>query len=117
MDALSSPEILLFGPFRFERRSRLLFRCAEDGRYQPVSIGSRALEVLGVLTERAGDLVTKDEIMRAAWAGTVVEENNLTVQISTLRRVLGAGPEGESCIQTMSGKGYRFVLPVTQLEE
>ncbi len=117
MDALSSPEILFFGAFRFDRRSRLLFLCTEGGRYQPVSIGSRALAVLGVLTERAGDLVTKDEIMRAAWPGTVVEENNLTVQISTLRRVLGAGSEGGSCIQTMSGKGYRFVLPVTQLEE
>jgi len=65
MDALSSPDILLFGPFRFDRRGGLLFRCAEDGRYQPVSIGSRALTVLGMLTERPGDLVTKDEIIGA----------------------------------------------------
>lgn len=117
MDALSSPEILQFGPFRFDRRDRLLFRCTEDGRYLPVSIGARALAVLEVLTERPGRLVSKDEIMRVAWHGLAVEEGNLTVQISTLRRVIGAGSEGGSCIQTMSGKGYRFVLPVTQLEE
>ena len=117
MDARSSPEILLFGPFRFDRRDRLLFRCTEDGRYLPVSIGARALAVLEVLTERPGRLVSKDEIMRVAWHGLAVEEGNLTVQISTLRRILDAGSGGESCIQTMSGKGYRFVLRVTQLEE
>jgi adenylate cyclase len=114
MDALRSPDILLFGPFRFDRRGSFLFRRAEDGRYQPVSLGSRALTVLGVLTERPGDLVTKDEIMCAVWPGTVVEESNLTVQISTLRRILDAGSEGDSCIQTVSGRGYRFVLPTTR---
>ena len=117
MDALSSPEILLFGPFRFDRRGRLLFRCAEDGRYLPVSIGSRALAVLEVLTERPGDLVSKDEIMGVAWPGLTVEEGNITVQISTLRRILDAGSEGESCIQTVSGRGYRFVRHVTRYEE
>jgi DNA-binding winged helix-turn-helix (wHTH) protein len=117
MDALNSPEILLFGPFRFDRRGRLLFRCAEDGRYQPVSLGSRALAVLRALTKRPGDLMTKDEIMRAVWPGTVVEESNLTVQISALRRILDAGSEGESCIQTVSGRGYRFVRHVTRHEE
>jgi TolB-like protein/DNA-binding winged helix-turn-helix (wHTH) protein len=114
MDALSTPEILLFGSFRFDRRSKLLFRCGEgDDRYRPVSVGSRALTVLGVLTERPGDLVSRDEIMRVAWPGLTVEEGNLTVQISTLRRILDAGSEGESCIQTVSGRGYRFVRSVT----
>ncbi len=109
MDALSSPEILLFGPFRFDRRGRLLFRCTEDGRYLPVSMGARALAVLEVLTERPGDLVSRDEIMGVAWPSLTVEEGNLTVQISTLRRILDAGSEGESCIQTVSGRGYRFI--------
>jgi DNA-binding winged helix-turn-helix (wHTH) protein/tetratricopeptide (TPR) repeat protein len=113
MDAHSSPDTLLFGLFRFDRRGGL-FRCTEDGRHLPVSIGARALAVFEALTERPGDLVTKDEIMSAAWPGTVVEEGNLTVQISTLRRVLDAGSEGGSCIQTLSGRGYRFVLPVTR---
>ena len=52
--------------------------------------------------------------MRAAWPGTVVEEGNLTVQISALRRILDAGTQGESCIQTVSGRGYRFVPRVTR---
>jgi TolB-like protein/DNA-binding winged helix-turn-helix (wHTH) protein len=81
--------------------------------YQLVSVGARALEVLAALTERPGDLVTKDEITRAVWPGTVVEENNLSVQISALRRVLDTGSDGESCIQTVSGRGYRFVRSVT----
>jgi DNA-binding winged helix-turn-helix (wHTH) protein len=113
MDALSSSENLLFGPFRFDRRDRLLFRHGEDGRYLPVNIGARALAVLEVLTERPGDLVSKDEIMQVAWNGLAVEEGNLTVQISTLRRILDARLEGESCIQTVSGRGYRFTRPVT----
>jgi TolB-like protein/DNA-binding winged helix-turn-helix (wHTH) protein len=117
MDALISSDIVLFGQFRFDRCRGLLFRRGEDDRYLPVGIGSRALEVLSALTARPGDLVTKDEIMRAAWAGAVVEEGNLTVQISTLRRVLDAGSEGGSCIQTVSGRGYRFVQAVTRPEE
>ncbi len=117
MDALSSSAIVLFGRFRFDRCGGLLFRCTEDGRYQPVSIGARALAVLEVLIERPGDLVTKDAIMRAAWAGTVVEEGNLTVQISTLRRTLDDGSDAGSCIQTVSGKGYRFVRSVTRPDE
>jgi DNA-binding winged helix-turn-helix (wHTH) protein len=66
-------------------------------------IGSRALDALGVLIEGDGDLVSKDEIRAAVWPGTVVEDNNLTVQISALRRILDHGlPEG-SCIQTVAG--------------
>ena len=112
MDALNSSNILLFGPFRFDRRDRLLLRCTENGRHQPVSIGARALAVLEALTERPGDLVSKDEIMRVAWPGLTVEEGNLTVQISTLRRILDDGSATGSCIKTVSGRGYRFVLPV-----
>ena len=117
MDAVRSPDILLLGPFRFDRRGERLFRRAEGGRYRPVSLGSRALAVLGALTERPGDLMTKDEIMCAVWPGTVVEESNLTVQISTLRRILDAGSEGDSCIQTVSGRGYRLVLSVSHAGE
>jgi adenylate cyclase len=72
-------------------------------------MGARALAVLEVLTERPGDLVSRDEIMGVAWPSLTVEEGNLTVQISTLRRILDAGSEGESCIQTVSGRGYRFI--------
>jgi DNA-binding winged helix-turn-helix (wHTH) protein/TolB-like protein/Flp pilus assembly protein TadD len=117
MDALSSSDVYLFGPFRFDRRGGVLFRCNDEHQDLPISIGSRALAVLGALVDRPGDLVSKDEIMRIVWPGTVVEEGNLAVQISTLRRILDAGSEGASCIQTVSGRGYRFVPRVTRHEE
>jgi TolB-like protein/DNA-binding winged helix-turn-helix (wHTH) protein len=115
MDAFSPSDVLLFGAFRFDPRGGL-YRRGDDGGERVVSIGSRALALLGVLTERPGDLVSKDAIMSAVWPGTVVEEGNLSVQISTLRRILDAGSNGQSCIQTVSGRGYRFVLPVARAE-
>src|SRR5262249_9772764 len=63
-----------------------------------------------------GDLVSKDEIMAAVWPGTVVGDNNLTVQISALRHVLDPAPPEGSWIQTVAGRGYRFVAPVTSVE-
>jgi TolB-like protein/Flp pilus assembly protein TadD len=80
----------------------------------PVPIRSRALDVLAVLVEQAGRLVSKDYIIAAVWPETVVEESNLTVQISALRRVLDRGPSEGSCIQTVVGRGYRFAATVTR---
>jgi adenylate cyclase len=111
MDALNSADMLLLGAFRFDRRGRALFHLDSGAQ---IPIGSRALGVLGVLIERAGDLVPKDEIMDAVWPETVVEDANLTVHISTLRRVLDAGRLEGSCIQTISGRGYSFVGGVMQ---
>src|SRR6202795_3481539 len=102
--------MLLLGAFRFDRRNRALFHYDSGAQ---IPIGSRALGVLGVLIERAGDLVPKDKIMEAVWPATVVEDANLTVHISTLRRILDAGRLEDSCIQTISGRGYRFVGGVT----
>ena len=116
MDAHTSTDSFLFGQFRLDRL-RGLSRFGLAGDPAPVSLGSRALDVLRVLIERHGDLVSKDEIMAAVWSGTTVEEANLTVQISTLRRVLDQANGGQSCIQTVPGRGYRFVLPVTRAEE
>jgi adenylate cyclase len=117
MDATSPPEIYLFDDFCLDRRGGGLFRCAEAGSPVRVSLGSRALDVLRVLIERHGDLVAKDELMAAVWPNTVVEEANLTVQISTLRRVLDNGRPGPSCIQTAPGRGYRFLAAVTRLDQ
>ena len=103
----------LFEDFRLDRRGGL-FRCNGTGTFEPVAIGSRALDILGVLIEREGEVVSKDEIIAAVWPGTVVEDSNLTVQISTLRRVLDRGRSNGSCIQTVAGRGYRFVAEVTQ---
>jgi TolB-like protein/Tfp pilus assembly protein PilF len=112
MEPLATGEIFLFEGFRLDRRG--LSRHDERGVFVPVVIGSRALDVLGVLIAARGDLVSKDEIMTAVWPGTVVEDNNLTVQISALRRVLDQGRVEGSCIQTVAGRGYRFAAVVAR---
>ena len=111
MQGLAPTEIFQFEDFRLDRRGGL-FRCNGADTFEPVAIGSRALDILGMLIERAGEVVSKDEIIAAVWPGTVVEDSNLTVQISALRRVLDRGRSNGSCIQTVSGRGYRFVAPI-----
>ncbi len=91
--------------FRFDRfelrcNERLLLK---EGR--PVALGSRAFDLLVALVERRDRLATKDELLAVAWRGLVVEEGNLMVQVSTLRKLLGA-----SAIVTVTGRGYRFAL-------
>jgi adenylate cyclase len=110
---LATADIFLFGEFRLDRQGEGLSRRDERGVFVPVSIGLRALDVLNVLVERSGDLVSKEEIMAAVWGRTVVENANLTVQISALRRVLDEGRSDGSCIQTVAARGYRFVSAVT----
>src|SRR5271155_2825882 len=112
MDAPATSEIFQFEGFRLDRRSGGLFRKDHDSADAPVAIGSRALDILGVLIARAGEVVSKDEIIAAVWPGTIVEDSNLTVQISALRRVLDQGRSQGSCIQTVPGRGYRFVVAV-----
>jgi TolB-like protein/DNA-binding winged helix-turn-helix (wHTH) protein/Flp pilus assembly protein TadD len=90
-----------FGRFRLLPHRREL---RADG--VAVELGSRAFDILIVLTEARGALVTKDEILSRVWPDTVVEENNLVVQISALRKALG---EDRDFIRTVSGRGYRFV--------
>jgi TolB-like protein/DNA-binding winged helix-turn-helix (wHTH) protein len=112
METLASSEVFLFEDFRLDRRGGGLFRRGENGAFTAVAISSRGLDILGVLIRRAGEVVLKDEIIAAVWPGTVVEESNLTVQISALRRALDdAGPHGRF-IQTVPGRGYRFAVPV-----
>jgi len=112
MGALGTSDIFLFERFRFDGRG--LFRRAEDGGLVPLKIGSRAEEILRVLLERAGELVLKDEIIAKVWPGVTVEESNLTVQISMLRRSLDEKSAAASCIQTVPGRGYRFVAKVAR---
>jgi class 3 adenylate cyclase len=113
---LATADIFLFEDFRLDRRGEGLSRRDERSVFVPIAIGLRALDVLGVLVERAGELVSKEEIMAAVWGRTVVENANLTVQISALRRVLDEGRPERSCIQTVAARGYRFVAPVTRVE-
>jgi len=116
MDRLGSVDALLFEGFRFDRSGGDLFRLDQSGVAAPVPIGSRALRLLSLLVERPGELVSKDAIMDAVWPRMVVEEGNLTVQISALRRILDHDREQGSCIQTVPGRGYRFIAPVTRVD-
>jgi class 3 adenylate cyclase/DNA-binding winged helix-turn-helix (wHTH) protein len=115
MDALISPGMVAFEDFRFDVDLRRLLRLDAMGVWAPSAVGSRALDILAVLLRKPGTLVTKDAIIDQVWPGTSVETNNLTVQITALRKVLDSGRRSESCIQTVSGRGYRFVAPVTRL--
>ena len=74
----------------------------------PVAAGSRALDVLAVLLRQPGMLATKDAIMDQVWPAIAVEASNLTAQITALRKLLDGGRGSDSCIQTVTGRGYRF---------
>lgn len=76
----------------------------------PVEIGSRALDLLMVLMEAPGTLVTKKEILTRVWPSTLVEESNLRVQMSTLRKILG---KDRDVIKNVPGRGYVFTVEVT----
>lgn len=89
-----------FGRFELDRNTRQLL---VDGR--SAEMGVRAFDLLLALIERQGRLVTKDELLDLVWPGVVVEENNLQVQVSTLRKILGA-----HAITTVPGRGYQFTL-------
>jgi TolB-like protein/Flp pilus assembly protein TadD len=110
----ASSGIFLFAEFRFDRAGGGLFRRDDQGKFAPVAIGSRALDLLAVMIERRGDVVSKDEIMAAVWPNVAVEEGNLFFQISTLRAILDDEQSAQSCIQTVTGRGYRFIAPVTR---
>lgn len=73
----------------------------------PTNLGARAVDVLTVLVSEGGRLVSKSELLDRVWPNLVVEENNLQVQISSLRKLLGA-----AAIATVPGRGYRFCLPI-----
>src|SRR5215470_5749951 len=99
-----------FGDFRLDVRERRLLR---GGR--PISLTAKVFETLKILLDRPGRLMTKDELMRQLWPDTVVEENNLSHNISVLRQVLGEKDGGRApLIETVPRVGYRFLASVTQ---
>lgn len=96
-----------FGSFRLDGSQHLLFR---DGQLVPLS--RKAVDILAVLVENHGQLVEKDSLMRRVWPDSFVEESNLAVHISQLRKILG--DESSSCrIETIPRRGYRFVGEVS----
>lgn len=112
MDRPAIAEVFLFDGFRFDRAEGGLFREIGSGVVEPLALGARASTLLAILLERPGRLITKEEIFAAVWSGMAVEEANLTMQISTLRRILDRDRQRGSCIQTVAGRGYRFVAAV-----
>jgi predicted ATPase/DNA-binding winged helix-turn-helix (wHTH) protein len=100
-----------FGPYRLLAAQRLLL---EGDR--PVRLGSRAFDILVALVERAGEVVDKEQLIARAWPQTFVEEANLKIQVSALRRALGDGHGGNRYVITVPGRGYNFVAPIRREE-
>ena len=101
-----------FGPFRLNVKERLLWR---EGR--PVRLTAKAFDILSILVSNSGSLIKKDELMGKVWPDTSVEDNNLTVSISAVRKALGEKKGGEHYIKTISGLGYRFVAVVRKIAD
>ena len=89
-----------------------MFRGAE-----PVALGQRAVALLQILVEGAGNPISKDRLIERAWPGLAIEESNLAVQIAALRRVFAEEPRGDSWIETLPRRGYRCVGPVAVKEQ
>ncbi len=96
-----------FGAFELLVRRQLLVHAGT-----PVSVGTRALAILTLLVERAGELVTKEELVAGAWPSTFVHQANLKVNVANVRRVLSGRDARQDYISTVPGRGYRFVGPV-----
>lgn len=105
-----SGKTFLFGTFRLDENERSLLR---DGNLVPLT--AKAFDVLVLLVQKRGHVVSKQEFMDKVWAGSFVEEANLTQNIFTLRKVMGQGQGRQGIIQTVPGRGYRFSAEVREL--
>src|SRR6476619_1515636 len=102
---LLKAEVLhVIGPYRLDAHERQLLRAGA-----PVALPPRAFDLLLALVARAGSLATKEELLSEVWAGTFVEEVNLSYTVSLLRKALGE----EGYIETVPKSGYRFIAPVS----
>jgi DNA-binding winged helix-turn-helix (wHTH) protein len=99
------PVEYVFGPFRLDAKLGILLRGTE-----PIGVGQRAVALLRLLVERAGEPVGKEDLIAAAWPGLTVEDSNLTVQMTALRKALSEAGEA-TWIETLSRRGYRYVGP------
>src|SRR5438445_3524293 len=104
VSALMNSLEVRFGRFRLDLGEQRLLR--ED---RPVRLAGRALDILCALAAAEGGVVTKDELMRRLWPGRAVEENNLHVHVSALRKALDADKGGDSHVVTVPSRGYRLV--------
>src|SRR5688572_13645194 len=103
-------ELLRFGPFTLDLSDRLLWRGGEL-----VPLTPKAFDLLVVLVQNPGRVLSKSDLIERVWPDAVVEEANLSNQVYRLRTVLGDGDGEASYIDTLSRRGYRFVAPVTRV--
>lgn len=103
-----SDQAVQFGPYRIHPRQRLVL---EAGR--PLRLGRRAVEILLILLEQAGNVVSKQELIARVWPKSVVEDGNLRVHMAALRKALGDGQAGQRYIVTVAQRGYSFVAPLS----
>src|SRR2546425_5720637 len=99
-----------FGPFRVDERERRLLR---NGEVVPLT--PKVFDILLVLIQNSGHILTKDEVMKLVWPDTAVEEGNIARNISTLRNALGERPRESKYIETVPWRGYRFVAGVKEV--
>ena len=102
-------DVLSFGPFRLFAAQRLIERAGA-----PVHLGGRALEILIVLVEQPGKVVSKQDLMARVWPGVTVDEGSLRVHVASLRKALGDGEAGARYVTTLTGQGYCFVAPIAR---
>lgn len=100
---------IFFGPFQLRPAARLLER---DGK--PVHIGGRALDVLILLAERAGEVVSKKDLVSRVWSDVTVDEGSLRFHITALRKALGDGSAGARYVTNIPGRGYSLVAPISR---
>jgi TolB-like protein len=103
----------VFGAFRLDTAERLLLR--RDGVRVPLT--EKAFDTLATLVRREGRLVSKEELMAEVWPDAFVEENNLDKSISVIRRALGEKASAPEYIETVRGRGYRFLAKVSEVRE
>src|SRR6266446_5270380 len=101
-----------FGPFRVDARERRLLRNGEVVPLRP-----KVFDVLLVLVQNSGHILSKDEVMKLVWPNTAVEEGNLARNISTLRGALGERPRESQFIETIPWRGYRFKAAVRKIHD
>src|SRR4051812_43656708 len=99
-------DLYRFGPFRLDQVAGILYHGAE-----PTMLGQRGVALLRLLLQNAGVPVSKDALVEAGWGKLAVADNNLTVQIAALRRVLAGTAEADSWIETLPRRGYRYIGP------
>lgn len=107
--AFSREDIIAFGSFQLNRTTRILTNCDS-----PVALGSRAMEILLALTEKAGAILSNRELLDRVWPSLVVEDGRIRVHMALLRKALRKADPESDYVHNVNGRGYRFVAPITR---